>query len=122
MGLSIVGGTDQACPPFGKEQRGVFVSKVNETSTFDLDFSLRFSQILPNGSAARTNLRVGDRILRVNQHDISQATHNEAVQALIQATNEVLLLVRHDPQPAGLKVRSPPLSNRLEVSSLGRKS
>lgn len=28
MGLSIVGGTDQACPPFGTEQRGVFVSKV----------------------------------------------------------------------------------------------
>jgi hypothetical protein len=29
MGLSIVGGIDQACPPFGIEQRGVFVSKVN---------------------------------------------------------------------------------------------
>jgi hypothetical protein len=29
MGLSIVGGVDQACPPFGIEQRGVFVSKVN---------------------------------------------------------------------------------------------
>jgi hypothetical protein len=29
MGLSIVGGVDQACPPFGMEQRGVFVSKVN---------------------------------------------------------------------------------------------
>lgn len=30
MGLSIVGGVDQACPPFGLEQRGVFVSKVSE--------------------------------------------------------------------------------------------
>jgi hypothetical protein len=30
MGLSIVGGVDQACPPFGVEQRGVFVSKVRE--------------------------------------------------------------------------------------------
>jgi protein scribble len=29
MGLSIVGGTDQACAPFGKDQRGVFVSKVS---------------------------------------------------------------------------------------------
>jgi len=28
MGLSIVGGMDQACPPFGIEKRGVFVSKV----------------------------------------------------------------------------------------------
>jgi hypothetical protein len=30
MGLSIVGGVDQACPPFGIEQRGVFVSKVRK--------------------------------------------------------------------------------------------
>lgn len=88
MGLSIVGGTDQACPPFGAEQRGVFVSK-----------------ILPNGSASQTNLRIGDRILKVNNRDISQATHLEAVDALLQPTSEVVLLVRHDPQPAGLKVR-----------------
>jgi protein scribble len=86
MGLSIVGGVDQACPPFGIEQRGVFVSK-----------------ILPNGSASRTNLRIGDRILKVNNCDVSQATHLEAVNALLQATNEVVLLVRHEPQPAGLK-------------------
>lgn len=33
MGLSIVGGTDQACPPFGMEQRGVFVSKVRQNDT-----------------------------------------------------------------------------------------
>ncbi|CAF4606767.1 unnamed protein product [Rotaria sp. Silwood1] len=86
MGLSIVGGIDQACPPFGIEQRGVFVSK-----------------ILPNGSASRTNLRIGDRILKVNNRDVSQATHLDAVQALLQATNEVILLVRHEPQPLGLK-------------------
>ncbi|CAF1117374.1 unnamed protein product [Rotaria sordida] len=86
MGLSIVGGIDQACPPFGIEQRGVFVSK-----------------ILPNGSASRTNLRIGDRILKVNNFDVSQATHLEAVRALLQATSEVILLVRHEPQPSGLK-------------------
>ncbi|CAF1593892.1 unnamed protein product [Adineta ricciae] len=86
MGLSIVGGSDQACPPFGMDQRGVFVSK-----------------ILPDGSASRTNLRVGDRILKVNNQDITQATHLEAVQALLQPTNEVVLLVRHEPQPLGLK-------------------
>ncbi|CAF1599774.1 unnamed protein product, partial [Adineta ricciae] len=86
MGLSIVGGVDQACPPFGMDQRGVFVSK-----------------ILPNGSASRTNLRIGDRILKVNNRDVSQATHLEAVEALLQPTTEVVLLVRHDPQPAGLR-------------------
>ncbi|CAF1335794.1 unnamed protein product [Rotaria sordida] len=86
MGLSIVGGIDQACPPFGMKQRGVFVSK-----------------ILPNGSASRTNLRIGDRILKVNNRDVSQATHLEAVEALLQPTSEVVLLVHHDPQPSGLK-------------------
>ncbi|CAF1460887.1 unnamed protein product, partial [Rotaria magnacalcarata] len=86
MGLSIVGGIDQACPPFGIEQRGVFVSK-----------------ILPNGSASRTSLRIGDRILEVNNRVVSQATHLEAVQALLQPSNEVILVVRHEPQPSGLK-------------------
>ncbi|CAF3646531.1 unnamed protein product, partial [Rotaria sp. Silwood2] len=59
--------------------------------------------ILPNGSASRTNLRIGDRILKVNNRDVSQATHLEAVQALLQPTNEVILLVCHEPQPSGLK-------------------
>jgi hypothetical protein len=44
--------------------------------------------------------------LKVNNRDVSQATHLEAVEALLQPTSEVVLLVRHDPQPAGLKVDS----------------
>lgn len=40
----------------------------------------------------------------MNNRDVSQATHLEAVDALLQPTSEVILLVRHDPQPAGLKV------------------
>ncbi len=40
----------------------------------------------------------------MNHFDVSQATHLEAVNALLQATNEVVLLVRHEPQPSGLKV------------------
>lgn len=39
MGLSIVGGTDQACPPFGMDQRGVFVSKVNYADEKYVDLS-----------------------------------------------------------------------------------
>jgi hypothetical protein len=42
----------------------------------------------------------------VNNRDVSQATHLEAVDALLQPTSEVVLLVRHDPQPFGLKVIS----------------
>ncbi len=106
MGLSIVGGIDQACPPFGMEQRGVFVSKVKILFSFFFfrKNSFCLNQILPNGSASRTNLRIGDRILKVNNRDISQATHLEAVDALLQPTSEVILLIRHDPQPLGLKV------------------
>lgn len=33
MGLSIVGGIDQACAPFSVEQRGVFISKVGLSSS-----------------------------------------------------------------------------------------
>jgi hypothetical protein len=40
----------------------------------------------------------------VNNRDVCQATHLEAVEALLQPTSEVVLLVRHDPQPFGLKV------------------
>ena len=40
----------------------------------------------------------------MNHRDVSQATHLEAVDALLQPTSEVVLLVRHDPQPFGLKV------------------
>ena len=40
----------------------------------------------------------------MNNVDVAQATHLEAVNALLQATSEVVLLVRHEPQPAGLKV------------------
>uniref|UniRef100_A0A915I5V2 PDZ domain-containing protein n=1 Tax=Romanomermis culicivorax TaxID=13658 RepID=A0A915I5V2_ROMCU len=39
----------------------------------------------------------------VNDSDISRATHREAVAALISQQDEISLIVRHDPQPKGLK-------------------
>lgn len=49
MGLSIVGGGNVACHPFGVDKPGIFISK-----------------IVPDGPAARTtSLRVGDRLLKV---------------------------------------------------------
>ena len=52
-------------------------------------------QVIPEGVAARTmRLRIGDRILRVNGKDVSRATHQEAVQALLEPTSE-LILVRY---------------------------
>jgi len=86
MGLSIVGGGNVACHPFGIDNPGIFVSK-----------------IVPNGAASLTNLRVGDRILKVNNIDVANMSHDETVDELKRNSNEVILLVSHDPQPAGMQ-------------------
>ncbi|XP_062590089.1 protein scribble homolog isoform X5 [Saccostrea cucullata] len=86
LGLSIVGGSDHSSHPFGMEEPGVFVSK-----------------IVPDGAASKTNLKIGDRILSVNNRDVTNATHQEAVMMLISPTYEINLKVRHDPPPSGLK-------------------
>uniref|UniRef100_A0A8C6RQ71 Scribbled planar cell polarity n=1 Tax=Nannospalax galili TaxID=1026970 RepID=A0A8C6RQ71_NANGA len=86
LGLSIVGGSDHSSHPFGVQDPGVFISKV-----------------LPRGLAARCGLRVGDRILAVNGQDVREATHQEAVSALLQPCLELSLLVRRDPPPPGMR-------------------
>ncbi|XP_064443819.1 protein scribble homolog isoform X13 [Mirounga angustirostris] len=86
LGLSIVGGSDHSSHPFGIQEPGVFISKV-----------------LPRGLAARSGLRVGDRILAVNGQDIREATHQEAVSALLRPCLELVLLVRRDPPPPGMR-------------------
>ncbi|XP_067927883.1 protein scribble homolog isoform X2 [Watersipora subatra] len=86
LGLSIVGGIDHASHPFGNSEPGVFISK-----------------IVPGGTAAQTSLSIGNRILTVNGRDISGATHEEAVKALIEPSYQILLKIRHDPPPPGLK-------------------
>ncbi|XP_037588408.1 protein scribble homolog isoform X5 [Cebus imitator] len=86
LGLSIVGGSDHSSHPFGVQEPGVFISKV-----------------LPRGLAARSGLRVGDRILAVNGQDVREATHQEAVSALLRPCLELCLLVRRDPAPPGLR-------------------
>ncbi|XP_062935398.1 protein scribble homolog isoform X3 [Cynocephalus volans] len=86
LGLSIVGGSDHSSHPFGVQEPGVFISKV-----------------LPRGLAARSGLRVGDRILAVNGQDVREATHQEAVSALLRPCLELSLLVRRDPPPPGMR-------------------
>ncbi|XP_076438014.1 protein scribble homolog isoform X5 [Babylonia areolata] len=86
LGLSIVGGIDHSSQPFGGDEPGIFVSK-----------------IVKDGAAAKTNLRIGDRILTVNGKDVRKSTHQEAVMALIAPTHEILLRVRRDPPPPGLQ-------------------
>eukprot|EP00057_Strongylocentrotus_purpuratus_P009132 XP_011663606.1 PREDICTED: protein scribble homolog isoform X11 [Strongylocentrotus purpuratus] len=85
LGLSIVGGIDHSSHPFGGDEPGIFISK-----------------IVPNGSAASTNLRVGDRLLVVNNKEMKGATHQFAVNTLLSNSEHIQLVVRHDPPPKGL--------------------
>lgn len=43
-------------------------------------------------------------MFQVNGKDISKATHQDAVMALIAPTYEIKLVVRHDPPPLGMQV------------------
>ena len=61
-------------------------------------------QIVKGGAASKTSLRIGDRILCVNGKDLKDATHQDAVMALVSPTYELNLRVRHDPPPPGLQV------------------
>lgn len=86
MGLSIVGGGNVACHPFGIDHPGIFISK-----------------IVPDGPASKTNLRVGDRILKVNNVDVTGLSHDETVDELKKNSQQVVLYVSHDPQPKGMQ-------------------
>lgn len=61
-------------------------------------------QVISNGLACQSGLRVGDRILEVNAIDLRHATHQEAVRALLANKQEIRMLVRRDPSPPGMQV------------------
>merc|ERR1719427_1574120 len=87
LGMSIVGGVDHDCHPFGANEPGIIVSKIQ-----------------PVGAAHQSNLRVGDRILTVDNVDLRGATHDVAVAALLSGNNKnMVMLVRHDPPPPDMK-------------------
>lgn len=86
MGLSIVGGGNVPCHPFGMDKPGIFISK-----------------IVKEGPASRTGLRVGDRLLKVNGIDVTHMSHDECVDELKRNAAQVTLLVSHDPQPNGMQ-------------------
>lgn len=61
--------------------------------------------MVPGGTAASSGkLRVGDRILKVNGTDVTQARHEEAVMELLRP-GDVTLTLRHDPLPDGYQVK-----------------
>lgn len=80
-------GSDHASHPFGIHDPGVFISRIT-----------------PNGPAARSGaFRIGDRILKVGNFDVSKSTHNDVVNALKNSPEKLTITVRHDPQPPGLR-------------------
>ena len=69
-------------------------------------FPINAHQITRGGAAEATGkLRLGDRILEVNNHNVRFANHQQAVQLLISQLGNIELLVQHVPQPPGLEVR-----------------
>ena len=47
---------------------------------------------------------MGDRILKVNDTDVTAATHQEAVMELLRPGDEIKLTIQHDPLPVGFQV------------------
>lgn len=47
---------------------------------------------------------MGDRILKVNDEDVTKMTHQDAVLTLLKPTEEITLTVQHDPLPENFKV------------------
>lgn len=74
--------------------------------------------MVPGGTAALCGkLRVGDRILKVNGTDVTQATHQEAVMELLRPGDSIVLSVRHDPLPEGYQVKMLLLYERSNLKS-----
>ncbi|XP_034275960.1 protein scribble homolog isoform X7 [Pantherophis guttatus] len=61
------------------------------------------TEVILHGLASRSGLRVGDRILEVNGVDLRQATHQEAVSALLSSDPELRMVIRRDPPPPGME-------------------
>lgn len=61
IGMSIVGGSDKSCQPFGPPCSGVYISRVARDSP-----------------AADSSLRIGDRLLAVGDFVLRTVIHDEA--------------------------------------------
>lgn len=47
---------------------------------------------------------MGDRLLKVNEEDVTKMTHQDAVLTLLKPTEEITLTVQHDPLPENFQV------------------
>ncbi|KAJ8278751.1 hypothetical protein COCON_G00058170 [Conger conger] len=94
LGISIVGGRAVIKRlKNGEELRGIFIK-----------------QVLPESPAGRTQaLRTGDKILQVSGVDLTNASHEEAVEAIKGATSPVVFIVQSlsaTPRPVSIMAPS----------------
>src|SRR5690606_22959115 len=96
LGMNIKGGSrGQPANPLDRDDEGIFISRIN-----------------PNGAAARDGrLKPGMRIIEVNDVSLLGATHHEAVHALRNAGNRIVLLVCDGYDPSEVAATSPVVSN-----------
>ncbi|XP_029448134.1 protein scribble homolog isoform X11 [Rhinatrema bivittatum] len=109
LGISIRGGAKgHAGNPFDPTDEGIFISKVSSC-----------------GATARDGrLKVGMRILEVNQQSLLGMTHTEAVQILRGVGDSMLVLVcdGFDPKAAASMEMSPGIIANPFVMGMGRKN
>ncbi|OQR76002.1 protein lap4-like, partial [Tropilaelaps mercedesae] len=105
LGLSIVGGCDHFCHPFGTGEKGVYISK-----------------IVPDSLAAQLGrLRVGDRLEKVNGTPVADLSHQRVVQLMVQAGTQLTLHVFHETLPKGWQelTLSPRAGEKLGINIKG---
>lgn len=99
LGLSIVGGSDT-------QLAGIIIHDIYQ-----------------NGAAYRDRrLCIGDQILRVNDIDLCEATHEQALNALRQTSESVRLLVHRAFHPSAAAISDPSSVHKDSSSSPGQGS
>ncbi|ROI16075.1 Multiple PDZ domain protein, partial [Anabarilius grahami] len=93
LGFSVVGGRGMGSRlSNGEMRRGIFIKHISEDSPATRD----------------STLKKGDRILQVQGVDVSDFTHEEAVEAIRQAGDRVELLVQSPQRTEDWKLGKPP--------------
>ncbi|XP_069106996.1 protein scribble homolog isoform X4 [Argopecten irradians] len=105
LGFSIAGG------------RGSVPFKGNDQQVYTFLEAIYISRVTEGGAAAKDgNLRVGDRIISINNVDMQDARHDQAVSLLTGVDNSINLVVyREKVVPKEEAIVNPPSGERLKT-------
>ncbi|XP_078665027.1 protein scribble homolog isoform X36 [Branchiostoma floridae x Branchiostoma belcheri] len=104
LGVSIAGG--RGSTPYKGDDEGIFISRVSE-----------------DGPAGKAGVKVGDKLLGVNNVHLEEAEHHEAVDCLRNSGNTVQVVVMREvmverkplPQPSNAPQARPPTPPNITV-------